>query len=57
MSLQAEQLNAEIETKTKDNVFVRLNLAVQYKVGATVQRVHAQQEPSPLLGDRVARRG
>jgi regulator of protease activity HflC (stomatin/prohibitin superfamily) len=39
MSLQVEQLNAEIETKTKDNVFVRVKLAVQYKVGPTDQQV------------------
>jgi regulator of protease activity HflC (stomatin/prohibitin superfamily) len=39
MSLQVEQLNAEIETKTKDNVFVRVKLAVQYQVGATEQQV------------------
>jgi regulator of protease activity HflC (stomatin/prohibitin superfamily) len=39
MSLQVEQLNAEIETKTKDNVFVRVKLAVQYKVGTTDQQV------------------
>jgi regulator of protease activity HflC (stomatin/prohibitin superfamily) len=39
MSLQVEQLNAEIETKTKDNVFVHLKLAVQYKVGANPEQV------------------
>jgi regulator of protease activity HflC (stomatin/prohibitin superfamily) len=39
VSLQVEQLNAEIETKTKDNVFVRVKLAVQYKVGASDQQV------------------
>ena len=39
MSLQVEQLNAEIETKTKDNVFVRVKLAVQYQVGASEQQV------------------
>jgi regulator of protease activity HflC (stomatin/prohibitin superfamily) len=39
MSLQVEQLNADIETKTKDNVFVHVNLAVQYKVGADSQQV------------------
>ena len=39
MSLQVEQLNAEIETKTKDNVFVHVKLAVQYKVGADDQQV------------------
>jgi regulator of protease activity HflC (stomatin/prohibitin superfamily) len=39
MSLQVEQLNAEIETKTKDNVFVRVKLAVQYKVGAEPEQV------------------
>jgi regulator of protease activity HflC (stomatin/prohibitin superfamily) len=39
MSLQVEQLNAQIETKTRDNVFVQLKLAVQYKVGASEQQV------------------
>lgn len=39
MTLQVEQLNAEIETKTKDNVFVQVKLAVQYKVGASDQQV------------------
>jgi regulator of protease activity HflC (stomatin/prohibitin superfamily) len=39
MSLQVEQLNSEIETKTKDNVFVRVKLAIQYKVGGTDQQV------------------
>ena len=29
MSLQVEQLNAQIETKTKDNVFVVVQLAIQ----------------------------
>ena len=39
MSLQVEQLNAEIETKTKDNVFVHVKLAVQYQVGADAEQV------------------
>jgi regulator of protease activity HflC (stomatin/prohibitin superfamily) len=39
MSLQVEQLNAQIETKTKDNVFVQVKLAVQYRVGASDQQV------------------
>jgi regulator of protease activity HflC (stomatin/prohibitin superfamily) len=39
MTLQVEQLNAEIETKTKDNVFVHVKLAVQYKVGVDQQQV------------------
>ena len=39
MSLQVEQLNASIETKTQDNVFVVVQLAVQYKVGPEVQQV------------------
>ena len=39
MNLQVEQFNSEIETKTKDNVFVRVKLAVQYKVGAAEQQV------------------
>ena len=32
MSLQVEQLEIKIETKTKDNVFVTVEIAVQYKV-------------------------
>ena len=32
VQLRIQQTNIEIETKTKDNVFVRLNLAVQFQV-------------------------
>jgi regulator of protease activity HflC (stomatin/prohibitin superfamily) len=39
MSLQVEMLNAEIETKTQDNVFVRVKLAVQYQVGPSDDQV------------------
>jgi regulator of protease activity HflC (stomatin/prohibitin superfamily) len=39
LSLQVEQLSAQIETKTRDNVFVEVKLAVQYKVGASDQQV------------------
>src|SRR5881394_1197480 len=39
MSLQVEQLNTDIETKTKDNVFVVVKLAVQYMVGAADEQV------------------
>jgi regulator of protease activity HflC (stomatin/prohibitin superfamily) len=39
MSLQVEQLNSEIETKTQDNVFVKVKLSVQYKVGPDSQQV------------------
>ncbi len=39
MSLQVEQLNADIETKTKDNVFVVVKLAIQYMVGAEPDKV------------------
>jgi regulator of protease activity HflC (stomatin/prohibitin superfamily) len=39
MSLQVEQLNADIETKTQDNVFVHVQIAVQYKVGTEAQQV------------------
>ncbi|HEY1521987.1 MAG TPA: SPFH domain-containing protein [Solirubrobacteraceae bacterium] len=39
ITMQVEQLNAQIETKTKDNVFVVVKLAVQYKVGADPQQV------------------
>src|SRR6516225_4743137 len=41
MTLQVEQLNAEIETKTKDNVFVRVKLAVQYKLGDPEVQIQA----------------
>ena len=39
MSLQVEQLNADIETKTRDNVFVVVKLAIQYMVGAGQDKV------------------
>jgi regulator of protease activity HflC (stomatin/prohibitin superfamily) len=39
VSLQVEQQNMEIETKTKDNVFVHVKLAVQYKVGDSDEQV------------------
>jgi regulator of protease activity HflC (stomatin/prohibitin superfamily) len=39
VSLQVEQLDAQIETKTKDNVFVVVKLAVQYQVGSDPQQV------------------
>src|SRR5438477_9231186 len=39
MSLQVEQLNSQIETKTKDDVFVQVKLSVQYKAGAEAQQV------------------
>src|SRR5438105_12855740 len=39
VTLQVEQLNSQIETKTKDNVFVLIKLAVQYKVGVNPQQV------------------
>src|ERR1700719_3158171 len=39
VTMQVEQLNSQIETKTKDNVFVVVKLAVQYKAGAQPQQV------------------
>ena len=39
MSLQVEQLNADIETKTRDNVFVVVKLAIQYMVSADEDKV------------------
>ena len=32
VSLRVQQLDVECETKTKDNVFVRVNCSVQYQV-------------------------
>ena len=34
MSLKVKQLDVNVETKTKDNVFVKLKVSVQYVVGA-----------------------
>src|ERR1700761_7048012 len=39
MSLQVQQLNADIETKTQDNVFVVVKLAIQYMVGSDQDKV------------------
>jgi len=39
MSLQVEQLNADIETKTRDNVFVVVKLAIQYMVSNEESKV------------------
>jgi regulator of protease activity HflC (stomatin/prohibitin superfamily) len=39
VSLQVEQLNLELETKTKDNVFVHVKISVQYKVGDSDEQV------------------
>lgn len=41
MSLKTRQLSVFCETKTKDNVFVRVQVAVQYKVTPTNEGVHA----------------
>src|SRR6185312_2698173 len=39
MSLQGEQLNADIETKTQDNLSAVVPLALQYMVGAQPDKV------------------
>jgi regulator of protease activity HflC (stomatin/prohibitin superfamily) len=39
LNLQVEQLNLEIETKTKDNVFVHVKISIQYKVGDSDEQV------------------
>jgi regulator of protease activity HflC (stomatin/prohibitin superfamily) len=49
MSLQVEQLELHIETKTRDNVFVNFETAIQYKIDA--QHV---QDAFYLLGDPKA---
>jgi regulator of protease activity HflC (stomatin/prohibitin superfamily) len=49
MSLQVEQLELHIETKTKDNVFVNFETAIQYKVDPL-----QAQEAYYLLGDPKA---
>ncbi len=47
MQLRIRQNNIEIETKTKDNVFVKLNLAVQFQVDPTkvVEAYYRLSEP------------
>ena len=32
LSLKIQQLDVEVETKTKDDVFLRLNISVQYQI-------------------------
>ena len=39
ISLQVEQLNLQLETKTKDNVFVHVKISIQYKVGDADEQV------------------
>jgi regulator of protease activity HflC (stomatin/prohibitin superfamily) len=39
VSLQVEQLNLQLETKTKDNVFVHVKISIQYKVGDSDEQV------------------
>ncbi len=39
MNLQVEQVTLDVETKTKDNVFVFVKLAIQYKVGDSDEQV------------------
>jgi regulator of protease activity HflC (stomatin/prohibitin superfamily) len=39
LTLQVEQINLEIETKTKDNVFVHVKISIQYKVGDSDEQV------------------
>ena len=39
LPLQVEQLNLEIETKTKDNVFVHVKISIQYKIGDSDEQV------------------
>lgn len=49
MSLQVEQLELQLETKTKDNVFVTVEIAIQYKVDP-----EQVQESYYLLNDPTA---
>jgi regulator of protease activity HflC (stomatin/prohibitin superfamily) len=35
LSLRVKQLNVDVETKTKDNVFIRVTVSVQYKIIST----------------------
>lgn len=41
VNMQVEQLDADIETKTKDNVFVVVKLAIQYLVGTDDEDIQA----------------
>ena len=56
ISLQIRQLDVMVETKTKDNVFVQIPVAVQYEVvqGSERQALHSVQ---PRAADRGLRPG
>lgn len=45
VSMRIEQLNVEVETKTKDNVFVRIPVSVQYKVIDPYKSYYALSDP------------
>ncbi|MDO4241394.1 MAG: SPFH domain-containing protein [Microbacteriaceae bacterium] len=59
ISLQVQQLNVDVETKTKDNVFVRIPVAVQYQVVQGREResfyslAHHQQQIVAYVQDNV----
>lgn len=46
LSLRIQQLDVACETKTKDNVFVKVEVAVQFRVIVVSFRKHAQDQGS-----------
>ncbi len=55
VSLRVQQLLVEVETKTQDNVFVKLSVAVQFRVlqGSEANSYYALQEPGEQIKSYV----
>lgn len=55
ISLRVQQLMVEVETKTQDNVFVKLSVAVQFRVlqGSEANAFYALQEPGEQIKSYV----
>lgn len=55
VSLRVQQLMVEVETKTQDNVFVKLSVAVQFRVlqGSEANSYYALQEPEEQIKSYV----
>jgi len=54
LSLKIQQLDVIVETKTKDDVFVRLKVSVQYKVIRDKVEAKAEAESKRLQGQGIA---
>jgi len=61
IDLRVQQLALDVETKTKDNVFVTIPVSVQYHVTAdspgAVSDLYRQMQDAVLIGQKVANPG